>query len=62
MLAGSRWWAYGVGFRTPSLHVEMIGVILRSIPMSSFSLKKIHVVPCEYRKSLSTHGEPHEFF
>ena len=36
MLAGSRWWAYGVQLRPPSDYMGMIVVILRSIPVTLF--------------------------
>ena len=50
LLAGSRWRVHGLGLRSSSLCVGMIGVILRNIPVCLFSLWKIHVLPCEYWK------------
>ncbi len=40
-MAGSFWWAYRVRLRSPSDHMEMIGVILRSIPVISFRLNVV---------------------
>ena len=42
---------FGSDSRPFSLDVAMIGLILRNPPVSSFSLCKIHVVPCETKKA-----------
>ncbi len=44
---------FGVGLRSSSLHVAMIEVILRSIPVPSFNCCRIHRVSCEYSNCMA---------